>query len=421
MKRKLSLFSFFVAAVCAPAVVSAQGDPLGPEFRVNSYTSATQALPAVAADPSGDFVAVWISLGQEGPAFGAGVFGQRFAAGGAPLGSEFRVNSYTSNDQADAAVAKDGSGNFVVVWTSEGQDGDSYGVFGQRYAASGAPLGPEFRVNTYTTSGQSYPAVAADASGNFVVVWNSFLQDGSSWGVFGQRYAGSGAPLGPEFRVDTFTTNAQWRPAVASDASGNFVVVWESYLQDGSGAGVYGQRYQASGAPLGSEFRVNTFTPSQQRNAAVATNGSGGFVVAWESFQDGSMTGVMGQRYAASGAPLGPEFRVNTFTLGDQDYPSVAADDAGDFVVIWQGNVEDGDSWGVFGQRYDSAGAPLGSEFRVNTYTTYAQRDVSVAADPSGDFVVVWDSGGQDSGTYGVFGQRYNQIFPISLTGFSVE
>jgi hypothetical protein len=90
------------------------------------------------------------------------------------------------------------------------------------------PLGPEFRVNTYTTGLQWFPSVAADTSGNFVVVWSSDGQDGSSWGVFAQRYASSGFPVGPEFRVNTYTTSPQggsFDIAVASDPSGNFVVV----------------------------------------------------------------------------------------------------------------------------------------------------------------------------------------------------
>ena len=94
-------------------------------------------------------------------------------------------------------------------------------------AAQGDPVGPEFQINTYTTSFQWNPAVASDSSGNFVVVWQSY-QDGSSWGVFGQRYVSTGAPLGTEFRVNTYTTNGFHIPAVASDSSGNFVVVWQS-------------------------------------------------------------------------------------------------------------------------------------------------------------------------------------------------
>jgi hypothetical protein len=55
--------------------------------------------------------------------------------------------------------------------------------------AQGEPLGPEFRVNTYTTREQEKPSIAADAVGNFVVVWVSSGQDRDDWGVFGQRYS----------------------------------------------------------------------------------------------------------------------------------------------------------------------------------------------------------------------------------------
>jgi hypothetical protein len=134
-------------------------------------------------------------------------------------------------------------GNFVVAWTSAGQDGSTLGVFGQQFALNGAPVGGEFRVNTYTTSYQHRPAVATDGASNFVVTWSSYSQDGFDEGVFGQRYVSTGTPLGPEFRVNTYTTYAQTRPSVAADTVGNFVVVWDTQVQDGSGLGVFGQRY----------------------------------------------------------------------------------------------------------------------------------------------------------------------------------
>ena len=139
-------------------------------------------------------------------------------------------------------VAAGDTGGFVVVWPS-GHDGSGPGVFGQRYTRAGAPVGGEFRVNTFTTDAQELPVVAADAAGNFVVTWQSYTQDGSSDGVFGQRFAVSGAPLGPEFRVNTFTTSLQGQPSVAANVPGNFVVVWQSDGQDGSYLGVFGQRY----------------------------------------------------------------------------------------------------------------------------------------------------------------------------------
>ena len=91
------------------------------------------------------------------------------------LGPEFQVNSYTTNYQRRPGIAADGSGNFVVVWESNGQDGSGRGVFGQRYDSAGLRVGSEFQVNGYTTSYQDRPAVAADGSGNFVVVWTAAL------------------------------------------------------------------------------------------------------------------------------------------------------------------------------------------------------------------------------------------------------
>jgi hypothetical protein len=419
MRKALFLF---VALVSVARAAWSQGDPVGPEFRVNTYTTLTQNYPSVSSDTAGNFVVVWNSSGQDGS--DRGVFGQRYASSGAPLGSEFRVNTYTTYAQFGdgLAVASDSSGNFVVVWNSVSQDGSGGGVFGQRYASSGAPLGPEFRVSTYTVGNQSYPSVATSL-GNFVVVWQSAGgQDGSSTGVFGQRYASSGVPLGPEFLVNTYTTNFQIAASVASDTSGNFVVVWVSELQDGSIRGVFGQRYASTGAAAGPEFRVNSYTTDAQHFPQVAADSSGNFVVAWQSYgQDGSYTGVFGQRYSSSGTSLGPEFRVNTYTTSYQFAPSIATDSAGNFVVVWESSTQDGSSRGVFGQRYASSGAPLGPEFRVNTYTPNGQDRPSVAADSSGDFIVTWDSELQDGSTTGVFGQRYNQIVPVELMHLSIE
>src|SRR6185295_1859616 len=162
--------------------------------------------------------------------------------GQAPAGAEFQVNMYTTSNQNTDAVAMDASGNFVVVWQSRGQEGPAYGVFGRRFSATGVGQGSEFRVNTYTTGYQVYPAVASDPNGNFVVVWTHSV-DGGNYGVFGQRFNALGAPQGSEFRVNSYTTNRQFNPAVASDANGNFVVVLTSYLQDGGMYGAFGRRF----------------------------------------------------------------------------------------------------------------------------------------------------------------------------------
>jgi hypothetical protein len=401
-----------VVLVALPWAVSAQVKAAG-EFRVNTYTTSHQRYPSVAVDGAGNFVVVWAGA-QDGSGFG--VFAQRYDAAGVPLGAEFRVNTYTTNDQDHPAVAADPLGNFVVVWASVGPDGGGTGIFGQRYDAAGAPRGGEFRVNTYTMNDQDSPAVAVDSQGRFVVVWQSTGQEGPNLGVVGQRYDAGGTPLGGEFRVNSYTTTNQNQPAVATDPQGGFVVVWTSF-QDGDLLGVFGQRHDTAGTRLGAEFRVNTYTGLNQDAPAVAVSPGGDFVVIWvSSIQDGFGYGIFGQRYDATGTPRASEFRVNTTTVGDQAAPAVAVDGLGNFVVVWRSYAQDGSSNGIFGQRYDAAGGLLGIEFQVNTYTTGSQYAPAVAMETHGNFVVVWTSYTQDGFDSGIFGQRYGGLFPAALT-----
>ncbi len=407
---------FLVASLLllAPCLRPAAAQLVGPEFQVNTHTTGAQYSPAVAAHGSGNFVVVWTDHGQ--PFSHIGVFGQRFNSAGILIGSEFRVSNLTTSPQGSPAVAADASGNFVVVWEGNGQDGSDYGVVGRRFDSMGIPVGSVFQVNTYPTGAQRRPAVAADASGNLVVVWNSFYQDGSIEGIFGQRFSSAGNPVGKEFQVNTYTTSSQEGPKVAAGGSGNFVVVWNSYTQDGSISGVFGQRFDSAGSKQGIEFQVNSYTTGGQNLPEVAADGTSSFVVTWMSYgQDASSGGVFGQRFDSAGSPAGSEFQVNTYTTNEQAFPAVTADGSGNFVVAWYsfGQNAYGD---VFGQRFSSAGRPVGSEFQVNNYTTNSQVPSAVAADGAGNFVVAWTSYRQDGSTFGVFGQRLSNW--ILIDGF---
>ena len=130
----------------------------------------------------------------------------------------------------------------MVTWTSFDQDGSLHGIYGQLFDGGATKVGTEFPVNTYTSLDQEHSLVAALPSGNFVVVWKSDGQDGSGYGVYGQLFDSGASKVGSEFRVNNYTLLYQWDPSVAALPSGNFVVAWQSDGQDGSGYGVYGVR-----------------------------------------------------------------------------------------------------------------------------------------------------------------------------------
>jgi hypothetical protein len=381
---------------------------LGAEMQVNAYTTGAQRRAAVAVHGAGGFVVAWMSPGQDGS--DDGIFGQRFDASGGRQGAEFQVNSWTTNRQRDPNIAWSPAGMFVAVWSSDGQDGDGYGLFGQRFDASGNPEGAEFQINAHTTGDQRAfrSSVVWPTNDSFVVTWASADQDGSDYGIFAQRFNGSGQPQGGEFRVNSYTTGRQRRMDIAADADGNFVVVWDGVGQDGSQYGVFGQRYDPSGAPRGGEFQVNSYTTGYQFDPSVDVTPAGDFVVTWSSHdQDGSLFGVFGQRYDASGSPRGGEFQVNAHVTSHQYVSSVATRADGGFVVVWNSFGQDGSVGGIFGQHHRASGARVGGEFHVNSHTTNYQYLASVAAAASGNFVVSWQSAGQDGSGYGIFAQRF--------------
>jgi hypothetical protein len=138
----------------------------------------------------------------------------------------------------------------MVGWTSQnGQDGSYAGVFAQAFDGAGAPVGPEFQVNTFTTFNQAYPAVGATGGGEFLVVWGDqqeglLTPDGNA-GIFGRRFSAAGQPVDAEFHVNTYVTARQVFPDVAASTAGRFVVSWLSNLQDGDGYGVAARRMMA--------------------------------------------------------------------------------------------------------------------------------------------------------------------------------
>jgi len=328
------------------------GAKAGPEFQVNTYTTGNQGNASVAVAPNGDFVVVWATFV---PAADGSpndhVFGQRFHAtvgGATKAGTEFQVNTGTSGQQIAPSVGMDASGNFVVAWLDS--NSYQYELFGQRFDASGAKVGAAFPINASTTKSLGRPRVAENAAGQFVVVWHGYGA-GGSYGVFGQRFSAAGAKVGTEIPINTFTSGGDRYPAVAMDSKGNFVVAWNGANQDGSGSGVIAQRFNAGGEKVGGELLVNTYTTDDQEQATVALDASGGFLVSWTSVgQDGSLFGVFGQRFDRRGVRIGGEFPINTYTTQRQSSPAAASDGVG-FVVTWDSYFEDGSTYSVFGRR----------------------------------------------------------------------
>jgi hypothetical protein len=314
--------------------------------KISSSVGGDKTDSAVATDSAGDFVVSWSSNGEDGS--GWGVYAQRFNSQGVAQGGQFLVNTTTSGDQKDARIGMDSAGNFVITWTGNGQNG--WGVYAQRYNAQGQTLGGQFQVNTNTSADKEYVSIAMNGSGAFVISWSSNGQDGSGWGVYAQRYNSCGTALGGEFRANTYTAGDQMYSSVGMDSLGDFVITWSSNGQDGSGWGVYAQRYNTLGVTMGCEFRVNTTTAGDQMYSSVSMDSTGNFTITWSSNSyNGSGWGVYGQQYTSLGIAYCSQFLISTGAAGDQQYASIAMNSLGQAIVVWTAGGSGSNPAGVYG------------------------------------------------------------------------
>jgi hypothetical protein len=384
-----------VVLVCAlPAVAVA-------EVQVNVRTSGSQANPAVAADAAGSSIIVWTSYFSTAGRSND-ILARRLDAQGNFAGDEFQVNGVSEGNQGEPAVAA-GGGGFVVAWQGPGLDQED--IFLRLFDPNGRPAGDELPVNSSTAGRQLYPSIAANGA-TIVLAWESreIVEDVNKTFVHAQVCEPNGAAVGGQITPDTATYDGRY-PAAAMDSSGRFVVVW---MQDRSSHPIMARRFDPNGAPITDVFRVNAKNITSLTRPSIAMNSAGYFVVAWDGDPNrASDDDIHARLYDPNARPMSEPFIVNTLRTGAQQWPQVAINEAGQFVVVWEhGTGDPNAATDVFARRFDATGQPIGDQFPLSSYTQGRQQHADVAVAADGSFIAAWESEGQEGSSYGVFAQR---------------
>jgi hypothetical protein len=374
----------------------------GAEFQVNTHTTYDQKNAAIVMDKGGNFVVVWSSYGQDGSS--NGIFGQLFDPNCGQLGEEFQINMASSGNQAEPAVAMDAAAGFVVAWQGPGLiEADQEDIFARRFDPNALPIGDEFHVNRDANDQQCFPSVALTENGTVIIVWESSNNpDEGDKAICGRLYDSNGVEFGAEFLVNAESSVCRY-PDVVADANGNFAVVW---LEDKSSNSIMARLFDSNSVPRTDTFQVNTVRFSSVTRPSIAMDVAGNFVVAWDGDPNlASLDDIHARLYDVNGTPIGEQFLVNTTIAGAQQYPQAAMNEEGEFVIVWDCRIDPNSESerDIFGQRFDSLGVPLGDEFQINTFTSDDQRNPAVAMGPDGRFVTVWQSYTQDTSRYGIF------------------
>jgi hypothetical protein len=354
-----------------PALSFAQR-PLGGDLPVSLGGGGTQRFPHLAANAMGEFVVTWVGAHAQDP--GYSLYAARYNADGTSGTDPIVVSDQAQNVAANSAVAIMDDGSFVVLFPKTDTTGQALAA--RWYTPEGDPDGsdavvtrsfaPDFSLSTrgdggfvavwegstpsvrarvfkpsHSAGGEiavdpagADPVVAVGPQGGFVVAWKKSSQ------ILARRFTPQGGTAGGIFVVDSSAGTGNLR--IGKDDDGNFLILWSV------GSTVHGRRYNSDARPIDG---LLTMQAGADYDAAVG--GKGNFVLVWEAPDPGSQgTNVFARRFKSTGAPLGPQVRVNQHARGSQQDPEVGIGADGGFVVVWQ-SLPDATPSGIFARRFD--------------------------------------------------------------------
>ena len=319
------------------------------------------------------------------------------AAPGGTVVTTGGLNGGTSHD----AVAIAADGDFVVTWTQTGAASNAQ-IYAQMYNADGTAKAAAFVVNDTIAGDREFASVASDANGNFVIVWTDTTTDR----VFGKRFANDGSVTQSEFLIDNQAQGA----TVAMNDSGQFVVAWEETNHTWH---VKAQTYDASGAVLQTAFVVNSDDWVDVSDASVDMNSAGDFAVSWT--RDESYDNIYVASFDINGGRIyADDIKVADFSLVPTSFSDVSINDLGDVAVSYTGGGIGSTSANV--QLVNSDGSYGNLHSLVNDTNSGDQTNTSINLEDNGDFLVVWEGNGLGDKD-GIHGKVYN----ASLDQFTAE
>ncbi len=289
----------------------------------------------------------------------------------------------------------------------------------------------------FAAATQSAPATAVDKKGNFIIVWES--DDNGDKDIYYRRFDYKGEATDTNAVRANFTTSgSQTAPKVAMDSEGNFVIAWAGN-GTGDSSGIFMQVFGKNGIPIDEEVRVNSVTTGTQEQPSISIDYDGGtpssgnnerMAIAWTDNDATYGKDVYYQLFdidfsVSSDATdfVNTNRLVNSYRTNDQQHPSVAMNEFGEFIIFWDGEgVHQTNTFEqqIWMQPYGADGTDVHASSLRGSYVlansegiTWAQKpsamaDKSTDANNKGNYVVTYE-GGPDEASPEIFARRINR------------
>ena len=282
----------------------------------------------------------------------------------AQLVPDFKVNDdNTSYSHFVGKAGTDSSGNFIIVWQDERNStsaAPNVTIYGQRFNYIGNKIGSNFRVNPVADTAQT-PDIVVKKNGDFIVCWT----DKSNSNLVMRMFDKNANPLSPITQVcDTVFSNTI--PVIGVDDIGNFIIAWEFYLPS-TGDMVLFQMFDRAGNKIGVNSNVSdTGINSRKRYPSLTVHHNGSFIICWQDNRLNHQSyDIYFQRFNAIGEKSGNNTKVNSSLTDEQIYPKISSDSSGNFCITWLETRVSTQSYLTYCQYYSSTATPLGNNLLI--------------------------------------------------------
>jgi subtilisin family serine protease len=374
------------------------------ETRILSNNGLAQSNADISMDSLGNYVIVWQQTTSNSNHWD--IYARLFFANGSPQGNEFRVSSFQSGLNQLPAVSKNKIGDFTITWESD------QAILVKQYDKNGNVILAETEVKKDGSDAKGlfeveHPDVAMHRNGGFAVTYQKNYTSNPKQ-VEVQLYNASAALIA-NHNLES-TQESYQLPQVAMANNGNFMVVFSTYTgiqTPVTGADAFDikkQSFLANGNLQGGISTVNSHLTGAQINPKIAMAVGGNGLIAWTEVSAAGMGDVKGRRFNSNGTVLIVDFFIDNTPFGEQHLTAITMNDKGDHIVTWEGLQQDGDGSGVYSQYYDRNNNAVGNAFRVHTLASGNQEKGKVALNLAGNVIYTWQEITSD---LDVFHKRY--------------
>ena len=399
--------------------------PVGAAVPISEITLWRQGMQQVVVLAGGQAVAIWHTATADGNFYE--IYARRLDAAGQPLGPEFLVNTTRALDQFLPDVAALADGGFVVIWHSvEYADEVAWNgnpflftLFSQRFAADGTPVGSEQTIIKDMYYDPYGVDVVALAGGGYVAIWER--HGNAAWDTAPEGYFrvfdADGHPVGPPVRPDPFFAGPELGAQVIALAGGGFAIM-KFHLDDLQNGNLdFEVRvYSAAGVQQGTAFEVSNVAQEESDMELVALAG-GGFLAAWMAHPPNEFSHVFVRVFGADGAPVGGNIRIDAPPADRSVFVQAMALADGGFVVSWTEGAPATPDSQIMAQVFSATGLALSDPKLIasfeQTFGGYADTH-SLHELPGGEILITWQS--LEGGLHGRLMEPDGRLHPGSVT-----